>query len=170
MRRALALFGVLLTTLGAVALTSSPAQAAPDYYEIESVASRKCVSNFNQSGNVYQEHCNQSPEQLWTWYQIAGTSQWRIQNLRYPTACLATENNATANGTRIILWGCNSTRATTKWYWEPRGDGRWRIRSAAVNRCIDVPWGTSDVTHLQLWDCHSGDSQHWRNYLFVPPF
>ncbi|MER8182322.1 family 16 glycosylhydrolase [Kitasatospora sp. NPDC094015] len=69
--------------------------------------------------------------------------------------CLDVNAAATANGTKVQLYGCNGTPAQR---WTVGTDGTIR----ALGKCLDVnAAGTADGTRVQLWDCNGTGAQQW---------
>ncbi|RST10271.1 DUF1080 domain-containing protein [Streptomyces sp. WAC05374] len=70
--------------------------------------------------------------------------------------CADVAGGASADGTRIQLWTCNTTAAQT---WTVPGDGTLR----ALGKCLDVSAaGTTDGTKIQLWTCNGTGAQQWQ--------
>ena len=69
--------------------------------------------------------------------------------------CLDVAAAATANGTKVQLYGCNGTAAQR---WTVAGDGT----VSALGKCLDAAaGGTADGTKVQLWDCNGTGAQKW---------
>ncbi|WP_431935399.1 ThuA domain-containing protein [Micromonospora sp. RP3T] len=69
--------------------------------------------------------------------------------------CLDVRNAATADGTQIQLYTCNSSTAQT-WTVTPNGPVK------ALGKCLDVSGGASaDGTKIQLWTCNGSGAQNW---------
>ncbi|WP_435190655.1 ricin-type beta-trefoil lectin domain protein [Streptomyces sp. bgisy126] len=70
--------------------------------------------------------------------------------------CLDVDNSQTADGTKIQVWGCNSTGAQQ---WTVAGDGTLKV----LGKCLDVSnGGSADGTKVQLWTCNGSGSQTWQ--------
>ncbi|WP_371786133.1 ThuA domain-containing protein [Streptosporangium subroseum] len=68
--------------------------------------------------------------------------------------CLDVRAGATADGTQIQIYGCNSTSSQT---WARSGQ---TLR--ALGKCLDVSGaGTADGTKVQLWTCNGSGAQNW---------
>jgi glucose/arabinose dehydrogenase/PKD repeat protein len=68
--------------------------------------------------------------------------------------CLDVNGGATADGTKIQLYGCNGTSSQS---WTRSGQ-TWR----ALGKCLDVAGGnTADGTLVQLWTCNGSGAQNW---------
>ena len=68
--------------------------------------------------------------------------------------CLDVRAGATADGTQIQIYGCNSTGSQT---WARNGQ---TLR--ALGKCLDVSGaGTADGTKVQLWTCNGSGAQNW---------
>ncbi|TDV57853.1 lectin [Actinophytocola oryzae] len=69
--------------------------------------------------------------------------------------CVDVNQGATANGTAIQLYDCNSSAGQT---WTLASDGSVR----ALGKCVDVAGsGRADGTRIQLWDCNGTGAQQW---------
>ncbi|MEU5965817.1 ThuA domain-containing protein [Micromonospora parva] len=69
--------------------------------------------------------------------------------------CLDVRNGATADGTQIQIYTCNSSAAQT-WTVTPNSTIR------ALGKCLDVNGsGTADGTKIQLWTCNGTGAQNW---------
>ncbi|MFI7212762.1 ThuA domain-containing protein [Micromonospora maritima] len=69
--------------------------------------------------------------------------------------CLDVRNAATADGTQIQLYTCNSSAAQS-WTVTPNGPVK------ALGKCLDVSGGGSaDGTKIQLWTCNGTGAQNW---------
>ncbi|MDI5962419.1 ricin-type beta-trefoil lectin domain protein [Streptantibioticus silvisoli] len=70
--------------------------------------------------------------------------------------CVDVNQNSTADGTAIQLWGCDYTTAQ-QWTLEPDGTVQ------ADGRCLDVTSsGTTDGTPIQEWGCDGTGAQQWK--------
>lgn len=69
--------------------------------------------------------------------------------------CLDVAGAASADGTRVQLYGCNGSGAQT---WTVNANGSL----SALGKCLDVTGnGTADGTAVQLWSCTGGPAQTW---------
>ncbi|MFI6233882.1 ThuA domain-containing protein [Micromonospora sp. NPDC050784] len=69
--------------------------------------------------------------------------------------CLDVRNGATADGTQIQIYTCNSSTAQT-WTVTPNSTIK------ALGKCLDVSGsGTADGTKIQLWTCNGSGAQNW---------
>ncbi|MFI7073259.1 ThuA domain-containing protein [Micromonospora sediminicola] len=69
--------------------------------------------------------------------------------------CLDVRGAATADGTQIQLYTCNSSAAQS-WTVTPNGPVK------ALGKCLDVSGGGSaDGTKIQLWTCNGTGAQNW---------
>ncbi|MFC8453137.1 ricin-type beta-trefoil lectin domain protein [Kitasatospora sp. NPDC057223] len=69
--------------------------------------------------------------------------------------CLDVAAAATANGTKVQLYGCNGTAAQR---WTVGSDGSVQ----SLGKCLDAAsGGTADGTKVQLWDCNGTAAQKW---------
>jgi hypothetical protein len=70
--------------------------------------------------------------------------------------CLDVPNNATANGTQVEIWDCNSG-----------SNQSWTLTSAKElqvygNKCLDVAGAaTTAGAAVQIYDCNGGTNQQW---------
>ncbi|KUL27025.1 PQQ-dependent sugar dehydrogenase [Actinoplanes awajinensis] len=73
--------------------------------------------------------------------------------------CLDVNGGASADGTKIQLWTCNSSPAQQ---WAVNGQV-WR--NPASGKCLDVAGGaTVNGTKVQLWTCNGSAAQNWVAY------
>ncbi|MEH0933103.1 ThuA domain-containing protein [Micromonospora sp. CPCC 205558] len=69
--------------------------------------------------------------------------------------CLDVRNGATADGTQIQIYTCNSSAAQT-WTVTPNSTIK------ALGKCLDVNGsGTANGTKIQLWTCNGSGAQNW---------
>ncbi|MEW2354310.1 ricin-type beta-trefoil lectin domain protein [Spirillospora sp. NPDC029432] len=78
----------------ALALFSSPAQAAPVYWTFQNLASFNCLTG-GTSGAAWLTTCTGSTNQQWDWI---GTSNNMLKN-RATGRCLTTDNKTASNAT-----------------------------------------------------------------------
>ncbi|MFC4852720.1 ricin-type beta-trefoil lectin domain protein [Actinophytocola glycyrrhizae] len=106
---------------------------------------------------------SESGQSLWSteaWYTLnamvgAGGSRTGPVVSAATNKCLDISGSATADGTKIQIWTCNSTAAQQ---WTIGGDGTFR----ALGKCLDVKTsGTANGTLVQLWTCNGSDAQVW---------
>ncbi len=70
--------------------------------------------------------------------------------------CVDVPNNATTNGTAVVLWDCNGG-----------ANQRWTATASRQlqvygNKCLDVAGAsTADGAAVQIWDCNGGTNQQW---------
>ncbi|MBB5866821.1 hypothetical protein F4553_000200 [Allocatelliglobosispora scoriae] len=70
--------------------------------------------------------------------------------------CVDVAAGATANGTAIQLWTCNTSNAQI---WSVGTDGTLR----ALGKCLDITSsGTANGVKIQLWDCNGTGAQVWQ--------
>ncbi|MFG1708521.1 RICIN domain-containing protein [Nonomuraea sp. M3C6] len=82
-----------------------------------------------------------------------GSSGGRITGLG--GKCVDVAGAATANGTAVQLWDCNSTAAQS-WTWNSDGSVR------ALGKCMDVTGAaTANGAQVQLYDCNGSGAQRW---------
>ncbi len=100
-------------------------------------------------------------ESLWSteaWYTLnrlpGGVPTGEVRGIG--NKCLDVDNSQTADGTKIQVWGCNSTGAQQ---WTVAGDGTLKV----LGKCLDVSnGGSADGTKVQLWTCNGSGSQTWQ--------
>ncbi|MET7680417.1 lectin [Streptomyces sp. NPDC005423] len=69
--------------------------------------------------------------------------------------CVDDASSATADGTHVQIWGCDSTYAQD---WIVAGDGTVRT----LGKCLDADHsGTTNGTLVQLWTCNGSGAQQW---------
>jgi hypothetical protein len=67
---------------------------------------------------------------------------------------------------KLVTTDCTSARARSfKFIARDVPNQYFRISNEQSQECLDIPWGTSDVTWLQTHGCHASDNQKWR---FLP--
>jgi hypothetical protein len=68
--------------------------------------------------------------------------------------CVDVNANASANGTHVQMWDCNSSAAQL-----------WSFANGTLThtgKCLDVNGGnTANGTVVQVWDCNGGTNQQW---------
>ncbi len=69
--------------------------------------------------------------------------------------CLAAKNNGSANGTPVVIAGCDAADPAQK----------WTVSGATVRingECLDVTGqGTANGVLVELWTCNGGTNQQW---------
>lgn len=79
------------------------------------------------------------------------------RELQIAGKCLGAAGNGTANGTKVITWGCNSTASQ---HWTFHADGS--ITNDLSGLCLDVTaLGTTNGSPVQLWSCTGKPNQKW---------
>jgi Ricin-type beta-trefoil lectin domain/Glycosyl hydrolase family 92 len=69
--------------------------------------------------------------------------------------CMDDPNSSTSDGSRIQIWGCDSTYAQD---WIVAADGTLRT----LGKCLDVSnSGTTNGTAVQLYTCNGTGAQQW---------
>ena len=127
-RASLAGTALLTVALLTVSPVTEPAEAAPAVYEPTWA----------------------SVDQRWT--------PTAAQELRvYGNKCLDAGNQGTADGTQVVIWGCNGG-ANQKWTLNADGG----ITGVQSGKCLDAnAAGTANGTRTILWTCHGRDNQKW---------
>jgi lysophospholipase L1-like esterase len=90
---------------------------------------------------------------------LTASGQRRVAALHSGIAgkCADVAASATADGTAVQLYGCNSTGAQ-RWTYTPGAGGTVQ----ALGKCLDVSnSGTADRTKVQLWTCNGTGAQRW---------
>ncbi|MET8177147.1 RICIN domain-containing protein, partial [Streptomyces clavifer] len=71
--------------------------------------------------------------------------------------CMDISGGATADGTKVQLYGCNNTGAQK---WVPQPDGT--LKNPQSGKCLDASGVSSaDGTRLHLWTCLAAANQKW---------
>ncbi|HTJ67081.1 MAG TPA: RICIN domain-containing protein, partial [Actinospica sp.] len=74
------------------------------------------------------------------------------------TLCLDANNKGTTNGTKVIIWSCNSQ---TNQQWTINSNGT--ITGAQSGLCLDVTGAsTANGALAELWTCNGGSNQQWK--------
>ncbi|MEU3916905.1 RICIN domain-containing protein [Streptomyces sp. NPDC029004] len=69
--------------------------------------SGRCVDAYRGRGvQVVQWTCDGSHDQKWRSASING--KWRFESVQYPGYCLDVQGASTANGAKVILYGCHT--------------------------------------------------------------
>ncbi|MFF0473531.1 ricin-type beta-trefoil lectin domain protein [Streptomyces sp. NPDC004284] len=69
--------------------------------------------------------------------------------------CLDAAGNSSADGTKAIIWSCDSTDPAQTWTWD-------NGRLLHAGKCLDVVGaGTGNGTLVDLWTCNGGGNQQW---------
>ncbi|MBO3751445.1 ricin-type beta-trefoil lectin domain protein [Streptosporangiaceae bacterium NEAU-GS5] len=68
--------------------------------------------------------------------------------------CVDSPNSASANGTLLQIFDCNSNPNQRFIYTDAK-------RLQILGKCLDSPTGAGSGTRVQLWDCHTGTNQQW---------
>ncbi|MFF3004817.1 LamG-like jellyroll fold domain-containing protein [Kitasatospora sp. NPDC057940] len=72
--------------------------------------------------------------------------------------CVGTQDNASANGAKVVLRDCNPAEGGQQWL--RRYDGS--LYNPQSGRCLELPgWAINNGTQLGIWDCHGGANQRW---------
>src|SRR5687767_6898053 len=93
--------------------------------------------------------------------QISGTAWYTIRN-RASAKCVDARGAASANGTAVQQYTCNSTLAQ-QWQFQPTSGGYYRINNRNnTAQAIDVSnVSTADGALLHLWTYGGGNNQQW---------
>jgi hypothetical protein len=89
------------------------------------------------------------------WYQLIGQNS---------NKCVDDDNWGTANGTRVLQWGCGAAQSNQQWQIVPTDNGYYKILTR------NASWLALDVTEVsyansakvQLWGYGGGANQQWR--------
>ncbi len=88
--------------------------------------------------------------------QVSALSSSASRILGIAGMCLDDSDDATGNGTRIQIWGCNGTDAQA-WTYTASGELR-----GPGGKCVDVTGGNATPgTLVQLYDCNGTAAQRW---------
>jgi hypothetical protein len=69
--------------------------------------------------------------------------------------CLDDFGNSAADGSKAIIWSCNSADAAQTWTWQ-------NGQLLHGGKCLDVIGrGTTNGTLVDLWTCNGGSNQQW---------
>jgi hypothetical protein len=90
-----------------------------------------------------------------------GAQQWTVNadgSVTGSGKCLDASGHGTANGTAVVIWGCNGG-VNQKW---ARTDVPGILKGQESGKCVDVPAGNqTNGTRPALWDCNNGNNQVW---------
>jgi len=109
----------------------------------------------------------------------APASAFMLHNKGNSNVCLgvAGGDSSMANGTALIVWGCDSNALNQRWSWAPfPGTSSWTSaykelkNGANSNKCLDVSGeATNNGAALNIWDCDSTRfGQGWFSYPADP--
>jgi hypothetical protein len=166
------------TALGTVAsggTTTPPPPATPPpstslfsasrtYHLIPQSASNKSLDVCGGSQNVgscIQQYSTDFNNGNQAFYLLPSGSNWKIAMKANTNKCLGTLNNATANGTAIVIQDCNGSAYQSFTVDQDGGAGIYRFKLAAnPSECLDMAGGaTADGTKAQIYSCWSPASQ-----------
>ena len=83
------------------------------------------------------------------------------QKLTSQGLCLDIDGNATANGSKLEVYTCNSAGGQI-WQFRPDGGGyQYELYNPQSGRCLDIPSAKTDKETLQIYDCIGGNAQHY---------
>ncbi|WP_432949047.1 RICIN domain-containing protein [Kribbella sp. CA-253562] len=88
---------------------------------------------------------------------------WNTVTAKHSGKCVDARAAATANGTAVQQYTCNSSTAQ-QWQFQPTTDGYVRINARnAASQVLDVTnVSTADSALIQLWAYGNGNNQQWR--------
>jgi hypothetical protein len=88
---------------------------------------------------------------------------WNTVTAKHSGKCVDARAAATANGTAVQQYTCNSSTAQ-QWQFQPTTDGYVRINARnAASQVLDVTnVSTADAALIQLWAYGNGNNQQWR--------
>ena len=89
-------------------------------------------------------------------HNSSGAHLWQLVNLG-SGMCLDLRDGATADGSPVQQWTCNTTSTTMLWTREvPKGLTFWQYRNERSGKCLDVRGGSqAPGTVLQIYRCTS---------------
>ena len=114
----------------------------------------KCmdVANFGTANGtpIQIQDCNGTTAQVWT---MASDSTIRAYG-----KCLTVSQNATSDGSRVVLWDCRSDFGGQKWVYSSGRD----VVNVPADKCLDVSGAdASNGTKLQIAWCSGNAAQKW---------
>jgi glucosylceramidase len=150
---------------GAFRIASTASTTIPNVAWINPDGSKALVA-FNASGTTqtvkviwggesftYSVPAKTSVTFTWTGTQSGGSATGPITGIA--GKCVDVAGAATANGTAVQLFDCNSSAAQQ---WTAAADGSLQ----ALGKCMDiVSAGTANGTAVQLFDCNGSGAQQW---------
>ncbi|WP_206732439.1 ricin-type beta-trefoil lectin domain protein [Janthinobacterium sp. 17J80-10] len=126
-------------------------------------------ANYNVKGHInYANQTHTDPGSGWDWRRyktlVDGTPTTTPSKplpgtiVGYKDLCVDINGGATADGSEVQLWTCNSTKAQ-QWYLS-----NWRdIRNPLAAKCMVVGNGgaIADGSPIEEWTCNGGAGQKW---------
>jgi hypothetical protein len=164
------------TALGVVSPGSTPAPPPPPssstfdsartYRLIPQSAPSKSVDVAGGSQNVntvVQQYATSSVDGQ-AFYLLPSGSNWKIAMKANQNKCLGGQNNATANGTPIVVQDCNGSANQAFSASFDSATGSYIFKHVAnTGVCLDVSGGTTaDGARIQLYSCWSPPSQKFK--------
>ena len=118
------------------------------------ITTSKCVDDFNGSSS------NNNKIDIWNCNGNTAAQTWTVEGngtIRINGSCMVTDSDGTANGTKIVLYGCTGD---TNQHWVPLSDGA--LMNTRSGTCLDDPSATTtNGTQLQIWTCSGVIQQSW---------
>ena len=130
-----------------------PGPSAPG--ELKSAVGGKCLDDTG-SGTA-----DNNPVQLWSCNGDAA-QQWQVdgQEIMDLGECLSTFNGGAANGTKAVLYSCQTTFNNINLSQLWTGDGATLFNDR--EGCLDDPNASqANGVKLQVWDCNGREQQNW---------
>ncbi|MDN5274676.1 MAG: hypothetical protein JWP06_577 [Candidatus Saccharibacteria bacterium] len=110
--------------------------------------------------NVILNNCDFQAQQQWEWIPDSPTSnqgELRLLTLPVTGKCADVYGSGTTDGTRVYIWGCNTT-AAQKWILQSNG----ALKNPNSGKCLQpVAGGTTVGTGMEISTCTSTDIQNW---------
>lgn len=138
---------------------------SPNYFKNVN-ASMKCLEGDGpvygapDGTNVIIDNCSYEAQQQWEWIPDSATSnqgELRLLTLPVTGKCADVYGSGTADGTRVYLWGCNTT-AAQKWILEPNGS----LKNPNSGKCLQpIAAGTAVGTGVEIKTCDASNAQNW---------
>src|SRR3954471_13524027 len=150
---------------GAFRIASTASTSVPNVAWLNPDGSKALVA-YNASGTTQSVHVIWGGESFtyslpartsatFTWAGAQGGTAATGAITGIAGKCVDVAGAATANGTAVQLFDCNTTSAQR---WTVAADGSLR----ALGKCMDIAsGGTANGTAVQLFDCNSSGAQTW---------
>ncbi|MFI5839187.1 RICIN domain-containing protein [Catenuloplanes sp. NPDC051500] len=145
------LLAASITLAGLFLAPASPAQAAPEYFQLHNAYNGKCIDAdkgmIAHNGTRLQLwDCHTGDNQAWYWDgdQLVNKASGRCLDADTQTAAYP--------GTRVRLWDCSGA-VQQKWWSESTPEGYSMIISLATHRPLDADRNVlfQNGTEVQIW-------------------
>jgi hypothetical protein len=136
--------------------TAAPAPVTSVTGEVTGIGS-KCLddknSSFTNENTVWLYGCNASNAQEWT---VPGDGTIRLDSNKY---CLDTTNEATTQGTLVVINACTGGATTQEWTVKSNGS----LVNVKSGLCLDDKTsGTANDNPIQIYGCNGTGAQAWK--------